>query len=88
MKKRQITNTGKVIAKPKWSKDGKWLVYQIEAPSEFKQGETHSEVWVYNIDTGEKKRIYYDGYSSKWAPHKNHIAFNDKGMRLLKQLLL
>jgi Tol biopolymer transport system component len=83
---KQVTNSGKVFAKPQWSKDGKWLAYQIEAPSEFQKGEMQSEVWTYNIETGEKKKIFYDGYSPKWAPHKNHIAFNAKGMLNISDL--
>jgi Tol biopolymer transport system component len=76
----QVTDSGKVIAKPQWSTDGNRLVYQVEAPSEFHKGEMQSEVWTYNIQTDEKKKIFYNGYSPKWAPHKNVIAFNDKGI--------
>ncbi|MGE8081344.1 TolB family protein [Peribacillus loiseleuriae] len=76
----QLTDSGKVFAKPQWSTDGNWLVYQVEAPSEFHNGEKQSEVWTYNIKTDEKKKIFYNGYSPKWAPHKNVIAYNDNGI--------
>lgn len=77
---KKVTDSGKVFAKPQWSKDGNWLVYQVEAPSEFYNGENQSEVWIYNIKTNEKKKIFYNGYSPKWAPHKNVIAYNDRGI--------
>lgn len=77
---KKVTDSGKVFAKPQWSKDGNWLVYQVEAPSEFNNGENQSEVWIYNIKTDEKKKIFYNGYSPKWAPHKNVIAYNDRGI--------
>jgi Tol biopolymer transport system component len=77
---KQITNTGKVFAKPKWSRDGKWLLFQNEAPSEYQGNEKQVEVWAYNVETMEKKKIFYNGYSPTWAPHKNVIAFNDRGI--------
>ncbi len=76
---KQITTTGKVFSKPKWSPDGKWLLYQNAAPSEFPDKEEQSEVWVYDIETKETKKIFYDGFSPTWAPHKNVIAFNQLG---------
>lgn len=77
---KQVTNSGKVFSKPQWSTDGNLLVYQIEAPSEIYKGETQSELWTYNIKTEEKKKIFYDGSSPKWAPHKNVIAYKNKGI--------
>ena len=76
----QITTTGKVLSHPKWSPDGKWLLYQQTASSVFPDKEEQSEVWAYNIETKEKKKIFYDGYSPTWAPHKNIIAFNQLGI--------
>lgn len=67
---KQVTNQGKVFSKPQWSTDGNLLVYQVEAPSEIYKGETQSELWTYNIKTEEKKKIFYDGSSPKWAPHR------------------
>ncbi|MCT8138409.1 hypothetical protein H1D32_12025 [Anaerobacillus sp. CMMVII] len=76
----QITSTGKVFATPNWSKDGKWLLYQTEAPSEFHKNEQQVEVWAYQIETKQSKKIFYDGYSPSWAPNKHVIAFNNKGI--------
>ncbi|MGM0864177.1 MAG: TolB family protein [Bacillota bacterium] len=76
----QVTDSGKVFSNPQWSKDGTWLAYQVEASSGFDKGEVQSEIWTYNIKTGEKKKISYNGYSPEWAPHKNVIAYNDKGI--------
>ena len=33
-KETQVTDSGKVFAKPQWSADGDWLIYQIETLSE------------------------------------------------------
>ncbi|QHE62485.1 hypothetical protein FHE72_16765 [Rossellomorea vietnamensis] len=74
-KEKQLTNTGNVHSKPKWSVDGTLLAYQVETASE-----GQSELWTYNLNTGKKKRISYNGTSPESAPHKNHIAFNDKGI--------
>ncbi|WP_059172479.1 hypothetical protein [Bacillus sp. FJAT-27445] len=77
---KRVTSTGRVIGKPNWSRDGQWLVFQLSAPSQFEEGEQQSEVWVYNPDTGEKNKLFYNGYSPAWAPHKNVVAFNAKGI--------
>jgi Tol biopolymer transport system component len=76
----QITHSGNVRSQPKWSTDGTWLAYQVETTSEFDKGETQSELWTYNLKTGEKKRISYNGHSPEWAPHKNHVAYNNRGI--------
>nr|WP_106779416.1 hypothetical protein [Lysinibacillus timonensis] len=74
----QVTDSGKVFAKPEWSKDGTMLVYQEEAPSQFdKEEETQSEIWIYHINTKEKKKVFYNGFSPEWAPHKDVIAYKD-----------
>jgi dipeptidyl aminopeptidase/acylaminoacyl peptidase len=77
---KQITTSGKVFAKPKWSPDGKWLLFQHAAPSQFPDKEEQSEVWIFNIETQEKKKLFRDGYAPTWAPNKNIIAFNDSGI--------
>ena len=76
---KQITHTGKVFGQPKWSKDGKWLLYQNEAPAERPDKELQHEIWAYQILTGEKKKIFYDGNSPSWSPKKNVIAFIQEG---------
>ncbi|WP_160718649.1 TolB family protein [Bacillus sp. USDA818B3_A] len=79
-KEKQITSTGKVIGQPKWSKDGQWLLYQNEAPSMHMDKELQHEIWAYHLQTGEKKKIFYDGYSPTWSPKKNVIAYNQEGI--------
>jgi hypothetical protein len=76
---KQITSTGKVFGQPKWSKDGQWLLYQNEAPAEHKDKDLQQEIWAYHVPTGEKKKIFYDGYAPSWSPKKNVIAFNQVG---------
>jgi hypothetical protein len=77
---KRVTNTGNVFSKPKWSHDGKWLVYQEEAPAEFENNKQQTEVWAFQIETEEKKRIFYNGFGPKWAPNKNVLAFQDHGI--------
>lgn len=74
--KKQITNSGKVYG-PQWSHDGKWLLYQTEAPSDFSNQDTQSEIWAYHLETNEKKKIFYNGHNPQWAPNRNIIAFQD-----------
>jgi Tol biopolymer transport system component len=63
---KQITRTGKVFSQPKWSKDGQWLLYQNEAPAERPDKDFQHEIWAYHIQTGEKKKIFYDGNAPSW----------------------
>ncbi|WP_017754748.1 TolB family protein [Calidifontibacillus oryziterrae] len=79
-KEQQITNSGNIYNKPKWSHDGMWILYQVEVPSELQKGELQVEIWAYELESGKKKKIYYDGYSPTWAPNENIIAFNDAGI--------
>lgn len=83
---KQITHTGKVISTPKWSPNGKWLLYQNEAASEYQDNKEQVEIWAYNVETLEKKKVFYDGYSPTWAPHKNVIAFNSYGILNISDL--
>ena len=77
---KQITTTGKVTGQPKWSKDGQWLLYQSEAPAELADKEVQQEIWVYQIQTGKKQKIFYDGFSPSWSPKKNVISFTQGGI--------
>ncbi|WP_053601369.1 PD40 domain-containing protein [Bacillus sp. FJAT-18017] len=79
-KEKQVTSSGKIQAKPVWSSDGNLLAYQESAPAEFKQNGEQSELWVYEIATGEKKKVFHDGHYPKWAPRKNELAFKDGGI--------
>ncbi|UCZ51928.1 hypothetical protein LGQ02_13820 [Bacillus shivajii] len=75
----QVTKTGQVISQPKWSHDGEWLLYQEKASAEFKEKGEQTEIWAYHIKTKDKKKIFYDGHSPRWAPNKNIIAFTANG---------
>jgi hypothetical protein len=75
---KQITHIGKVFGKPKWSQDGTWLVYQKEGLLEPHTGGHQTELWVYEIETGEKKKIASDGDSPAWSPVKNQLAYTFK----------
>ncbi|OCA83364.1 hypothetical protein A8F94_18410 [Bacillus sp. FJAT-27225] len=79
-KEKQITKSGNVHSKPVWSLDGKWIAYQETAPAEFKESGEQSELWVYEVATGTNKKIFHDGTSPKWSPHKNVIAFKNEGI--------
>jgi len=76
----QITDSGKVFGVPKWSHDGKWVLYQQQAPAQDPGMPEQSEIWAYELETGETKKIFYDGHSPKWAPNKNVIAYQDSGI--------
>ncbi|WP_010281961.1 TolB family protein [Bacillus timonensis] len=76
----QITTSKNVLTKPSWSNDGKWVLYQLSTPSEFEKNQQQSEVWVYNVETGEQKKLFYDGYAPSWSPTKNVVAFNANGI--------
>lgn len=72
----KITESGQVYD-PQWSHDGKWVLYQIEVPSELPSQDTQTEIWTYNVETKETKKIFYNGYNPQWAPHQNIVAFQD-----------
>ena len=55
-KETQITNTGNIHSVPKWSTDGTMIAYQMDSTT---QGQ--SELWTYNLNTREKKKISYNG---------------------------
>jgi dipeptidyl aminopeptidase/acylaminoacyl peptidase len=78
-KEEQITQTGHIY-NPQWSHDGKWLLFQKEAPSQFEDNKIQNEIWVYNLQTGEKKRIFNNGYRPQWSPNRNLVAFQDNGV--------
>ncbi|WP_238389635.1 hypothetical protein [Virgibacillus sp. MSP4-1] len=71
----QITKEGDVFA-PQWSHDGQWLLYQKNAEAESEDNKkTHTEIWVFHVQTGEKKKIFYNGRNPKWSSEKNLVAF-------------
>lgn len=69
-----------------WSHDGKWILYQMQAPSQFEPNKIQNEIWVYHLETSEKKRIFYDGYEPQWAPNKAVVAFQDNGVLNISNL--
>lgn len=61
---------------PQWSFDGKMLLYQkevVETINENKQ--VQNELWVYDVETKKHRKIFYNGYSPKWSPTENIVAF-------------
>lgn len=85
-REKQLTMDGNVFTPPQWSKDGSLLLYQKEVPAELQKNEMQSEIWTYEIETGEHKQIFYDGYGPQWAPAKNIIAFNSGGILNISDL--
>ncbi|MCH1626422.1 TolB family protein [Ferdinandcohnia quinoae] len=72
---------------PQWSHDGKMLLYQKEATAEFpEENKTQNELWVYDFETKKHIRIFYDGYSPKWSPVENIIAFQSRGVLNISDL--
>lgn len=78
-KELQITATGKVFGKPEWSRDGMWIAYQQHSRLDASTGQLQTDLWIYNHVSGENKRIFQNGSSPQWAPHKNMLAFTDLG---------
>lgn len=72
----QITHTGTAVGKPQWSHDGKWLSYQLKKPQQqSSETQEQTEIWVYNLQTEEKRKLFDDGHSPQWSPTKNELAF-------------
>jgi hypothetical protein len=66
---------------PQWSHDGKWILYQFEPKEKSSPNlEYQTEIWVYNIETKQHKRITYDGSNPKWSPVENIVAFKNGGV--------
>lgn len=66
---------------PEWSHDGKWILYQVEAKEKINPNlEFQNEIWVYNLETKQHKRITNVGGNPKWSPVENIIAFQSGGV--------
>ncbi|MCA1029650.1 hypothetical protein LCL95_01230 [Bacillus timonensis] len=81
----KITSSGKVFG-PKWSHDGRWVLYQESGPSEHSQKEVEYNIWAYHLPTAEKRKIFYNGFNPQWAPNRNMIAYKDEGVLDLSNL--
>ncbi|MEQ6377862.1 hypothetical protein RZN25_13660 [Bacillaceae bacterium S4-13-56] len=66
-KELQITEGGNAFS-PQWSSNGRKLSYSTH------EGE-QTGLWVYDIESKEKKQVFYDAYQPLWAPSSDHIAF-------------
>ncbi|MEB1807377.1 MAG: TolB domain-containing protein [Bacillaceae bacterium] len=64
-----------------WSFDGSKLLYQ-------KQGKdaSQNEIWVYDTNTKQHTKIFYDGSDAKWSPVENIIAFKSQDVLNISDL--
>lgn len=69
---KQLTHSGKIIDKPKWSEDSNYLLYQKSSQNGSNE---QMEVVVYEIDTGKSITISKNGFSSAWTPNKDLVSF-------------
>ena len=72
---------------PEWSHDGKMLLYQKEAPALIgDQKGIQNELWIYNIESKQHHKIFYDGQNPKWSPTENIVAFQQRGVLNISDL--
>lgn len=72
---------------PKWSHDGKMLLYQKEVmASNGVNKETQYELWVYNLETKKHRKIFYDAHNPTWSPTENIVAFQSGGVLNISDL--
>lgn len=72
---------------PKWSYDGKWILYQKEVPSmNDPSQETQLEIWVYHIETNQHIKVFYDGWNPQWSPTENIVAFQSRDVLNISNL--
>lgn len=61
---------------PSWSPDGRRIVVSTEAGNNPWGRATTAELWVVEVQTGEKKKIYDgDAVMPRWSPKGHRIAF-------------
>lgn len=67
-KEMQITEEGNAFS-PRWSNNGDKLLYSTH------EEEEQTGLWVYDIESNEKKQVFYDAYHPRWAPSSDNLAF-------------
>lgn len=70
---RRLTTEG---FNPAWSPDGRRIVYDTEGPLDPYGRISVSALWVVDVDSKEKTRIYEgDAVAPRWSPDGRRIAF-------------
>ncbi|MTT31882.1 hypothetical protein GMB86_07645 [Terrilactibacillus sp. BCM23-1] len=69
-KEKRITQSGHVHS-PQWSSDGQWIAYLEDV----KPPKMTNDLWVYNVTTTQKRRIFQDAKNPHWHPIKPLLAF-------------
>jgi eukaryotic-like serine/threonine-protein kinase len=61
---------------PSWSPDGRRIVVSTEAGNDPAARDGTAQLWVVEVQTGEKKKIYDgDAVMPRWSPNGHRIAF-------------
>ncbi len=63
---------GERIRNPKWSYDGSWLAFNKE--------KEETELWVYELETGELTNIHSNSGVFQWSPIDHKLAFLTHGV--------
>jgi Tol biopolymer transport system component/serine/threonine protein kinase len=70
---RRLTDFG---YSPSWSPDEKKIICATEGVIDIMARSTTSQLWIIDVDTGEKKLLYKgDAVHPQWSPHGARIAF-------------
>ncbi len=74
--RQRLTHNDRYDTKPRWSPNGKWIVFQGEQPKE--TNEQNHDLFLMNIDgTQIRKLTTYTGLdvNPDWSPDSQHIVF-------------